>query len=1222
MISNANVTAIAHYIPASQDTGGLGIPDWFRLEYFGTTDVTAALDSDKDTLNLATEYFRGYHPRVHNELVEGGISRRRSETLVVITSTNYSRVTVQTDPAGITNSFSVVSNTTSISLPSQLAFTGYGFIGWFNGTNRVDSPQGFSIGNLSLTITNDTTFTGKFLLATQDLDTDGILDAYEWYHFNTNGFALTNDVDGDGLDIQTEIFRGYSPQAHNDLVEGGISRRRSETLVVITTTNSSRVTVETDPIGITNSFTVVSNTTSISLPAQLAFTDYGFIGWFNGTNRVDSPRGFSIGNLSLTITNDTTFTGKFLLATQDLDADGMLDAYEWYNFNTNGFALTNDVDGDGLDIQTEIFRGYSPQARNELLEGGISRRRSETLFFIPQPPDFALQPAGSTNLSGTDITLTAEGHGIGAITYQWRLNGVNITGATNATLTLTNAYPTNSGSYSVAIRSPYGANTSILVPVIATNNTAGFILPMADDFPGPLYTDASRTGLAWNEGATRQPGEPFHADKPGTNSVWLHWRAPVSGIVTLSTLGSGFDTLLAVYTGSSVAALTRIASDEDSGGYYTSALAFSAAAGEDYYFAVDGLVGAQGHIILSWQLEPSDDELPRITAQPASRTVAEGARVPLQVQAVSRVTPNYQWFKNGIAVANANRDELVLENIGLEDVGVYNVAVWIGTRTNWSEPASIQISNHPDIVAKDKIKDLLVTTNDIINQVFGTAFNGASLTVPSDGRFALASLPAKKPVGLMTVPVVNLSFGSPINLIYNNSRSGSDPGEVQGGIIWNATDNIFLKPQQNGYLLIDSTANSSAYALVVSAPTAGSLASFTILKAITNSVPGQCRLVVPITNGVTYNINLCTTDVTPVQYTNKIALLNGTLQIIEHPVDQLLPITGAAQLKVIASAQIQDANLQPTPEEAGLTYQWLSNSIVIPGANQSVYAANYAGGYSVIVTSPFNSVTSSVATVSVGVPPVIIDQPKATNVLAGRPVELSVTANGEELRYQWYHDGVPIAGARGASHLIDIAKPIDQGTYKVMISNPAGELESVSVALTVQSNRSPQFTAIADQVIAVNLPLQLTITATDADSPPQILQYRLLTGPANSILGSYSGEFSWTPEIYEGFTTNQVTIEVKDDGLPSLTATQTFTIIVSGQIPTAIPGQIHYASDNGFQFMMQATPGRTYAIEVSTDFIDWSVITNVFNATGTFQVVDPQATNFNGLFYRSLLLPP
>src|SRR3954470_22554532 len=59
-------------------------------------------------------------------------------------------------------------------------------------------------------------------------------------------------------------------------------------------------------------------------------------------------------------------------------------------------------------------------------------------------------------------------------------------------------------------------------------------------------------------GATRETGEPRHAGLGAGHSVWFNWTAPSTGAYQIDTLFSSFDTVLAVYTGSPVNALTQI----------------------------------------------------------------------------------------------------------------------------------------------------------------------------------------------------------------------------------------------------------------------------------------------------------------------------------------------------------------------------------------------------------------------------------------------------------------------------------------------------------------------------------------------------------------------------------------------------------------------------------------------------------------------------------------
>ena len=105
-----------------------------------------------------------------------------------------------------------------------------------------------------------------------------------------------------------------------------------------------------------------------------------------------------------------------------------------------------------------------------------------------------------------------------------------------------------------------------------------------------------------NVGADVESGEPNHAGNSGGASVWWTWTAPATGTATFHTLGSDFDTLLAVYTGASLNRLAPVASNDDAGsGSVQSEVSFTAQRGQTYHVAVDGYGGATGVIHLTWR---------------------------------------------------------------------------------------------------------------------------------------------------------------------------------------------------------------------------------------------------------------------------------------------------------------------------------------------------------------------------------------------------------------------------------------------------------------------------------------------------------------------------------------------------------------------------------------------------------------------------------------------
>jgi len=124
-----------------------------------------------------------------------------------------------------------------------------------------------------------------------------------------------------------------------------------------------------------------------------------------------------------------------------------------------------------------------------------------------------------------------------------------------------------------------------------------------------------RAAACWIEGsnaaATRESLESTHAGNQGGASVWWAWTAPAAGTAEFSTVGSSFDTLLAVYS-ASAGSTTEVTSNDDvdaDNNEYQSAVAFQAQAGRTYYVVVDGYDGASGDIVLRWRLRSAVQDL-------------------------------------------------------------------------------------------------------------------------------------------------------------------------------------------------------------------------------------------------------------------------------------------------------------------------------------------------------------------------------------------------------------------------------------------------------------------------------------------------------------------------------------------------------------------------------------------------------------------------------------
>jgi hypothetical protein len=75
----------------------------------------------------------------------------------------------------------------------------------------------------------------------------------------------------------------------------------------------------------------------------------------------------------------------------------------------------------------------------------------------PAAPFIVTQPANQTVTVGNDATFSIVAGGSQPLTYQWRLNGTNISAATSSSFTITNAQPANAGPYSVLVTNIFGS---------------------------------------------------------------------------------------------------------------------------------------------------------------------------------------------------------------------------------------------------------------------------------------------------------------------------------------------------------------------------------------------------------------------------------------------------------------------------------------------------------------------------------------------------------------------------------------------------------------------------------------------------------------------------------------------------------------------------------------------------------------------------------------------
>jgi hypothetical protein len=385
-----------------------------------------------------------------------------------------------------------------------------------------------------------------------------------------------------------------------------------------------------------------------------------------------------------------------------------------------------------------------------------------------------------------------------------------------------------------------------------------------------------------------------------------------------------------------------------------------------------------------------------------------------------------------------------------------------------------------------------------------------------------------------------------------------------------------------------------------------------------------------------------------------------------------------------------------------LSYQWRYQGGLIPGAtNATLILTNvqsaHAGDYSALVGNPAGAVASAVARLQVPTPPLLLLQPKGTNVPPGVNVTLSVSATGDGLlRYQWRFNGQPLPDATNSTLVLTNLQLPQSGSYAVLVtdsvggilSDPAAILVLVRPTFTVQPTNLTVaaggsvtfFTAATGTLpmsfrwlrsgttftngILINTPTNSTLIVTNVPpaydrspfraaaknvvtelgsaqatltviAPPVITNQPVsITTPPGTNATFAVGVWGVVPMGYTwwfnrapltGRTNSTLTItnvQARDSGFYSVVVTNRDGMAASQAALLKLPDQAVLSApaampEGGFQLSLEGTPNLTYAIDTSTNLVDWAFLKTIECTDGRLTITDPTATNAVSRFYRA-----
>ena len=261
---------------------------------------------------------------------------------------------------------------------------------------------------------------------------------------------------------------------------------------------------------------------------------------------------------------------------------------------------------------------------------------------VNTPPSITTQPASKTVNQGGSATFSVTASGTAPLSYQWRFNGTDISGATLSSYTKSNAQSSDAGNYSVFVSNPYGNVTSA--------NAA-----LTVNVPPSITTEP--TSQTVNQGGSAT----FSVTASGTAPLSYQWT----------------------FNGGNISGAT--------GSSYTVSNAQSSNAG-NYAVVVSNVAGSATSATASLTVNVP----PSITTQPASQTVDAGANVTFTVVATGTTPLTYQWQFNGIDITGATLSSLTLSDVHDTEAGSYTVTVANGVGSVTSSTAVLTVNVFSD----------------------------------------------------------------------------------------------------------------------------------------------------------------------------------------------------------------------------------------------------------------------------------------------------------------------------------------------------------------------------------------------------------------------------------------------------------------------------------------------------------------------------------------------
>ena len=364
-------------------------------------------------------------------------------------------------------------------------------------------------------------------------------------------------------------------------------------------------------------------------------------------------------------TNQTLVTGSTAAFVVVADGTPPL-TYQW-SFNGTNMVGATDSSVTLTNIQVSQTGNYAVIVTN-FYGSAMSSNARLTVIATNIPPTILWQTPSQGVLLGNDATFSVTASGTAPLSYFWSRNGAVIPGATNYSYTLFNVQLSDSGGrFSCLVTNAFGTASSTNVSLKVIDSTvANDLCSGAIVVTNASYTNAQSTVAATSFGDP----VPDCVDGFG-HGVWYQFTAPVAGLLIVDTVGSDFDTGLALYTGA-CDALMEVACNDDFVGV-TSQVSLPTTAGTTYFILAGGYASDAGNLVLNLNhLTP-----PAFDVQPTNISVVVSSNAIFNPTLSGALPMNFQWYFNNSPLADGGRisgamnSVLNIANVQTNDRGNY-----------------------------------------------------------------------------------------------------------------------------------------------------------------------------------------------------------------------------------------------------------------------------------------------------------------------------------------------------------------------------------------------------------------------------------------------------------------------------------------------------------------------------------------------------------------------